>query len=97
MGKTSEVDELRQISKVAARAVVALGKPLPSGMDHQTICLDLGKVHDSGCPLDLAGLLVCRESDLLHDVMGIHRHLDRDTGELLECFWPRYANKRLTP
>jgi hypothetical protein len=28
---------------------------------------------------------------LKHDIVGLERHLDTETGELLNCFWPRFA------
>jgi hypothetical protein len=27
-----------------------------------------------------------------HDIMGIHRHIDRNTGVLTECFSPRFTD-----
>ena len=29
--------------------------------------------------------------NLAHDVFGIHRHIDEATGELRDCFVPRYT------
>lgn len=42
-------------------------------------------------PLRLADLLAADDGNFAHDVSGIMRHLDRDTGKLGECFVPRYA------
>lgn len=55
--------------------------------------MDLIATHANGCPLDFARLLKADDFNLLHDVLGIERHLDRDTGQLLHCFLPRFARK----
>ena len=54
--------------------------------------MDLEACHCNGCPLDLEGLRdSSRDVDLVHDVAGIGRYLDRDTGKLTQVFTPRYA------
>jgi hypothetical protein len=55
------------------------------------VALDLTACHLVGCPLDLAGLLAARPSDFSHDIGEIRQHIDRATGQLLNCFVPRYA------
>ena len=40
-------------------------------------------------PLRLEALLIGDDDTLTHDLVGIHRHLDRLTGELREGFKPR--------
>lgn len=48
--------------------------------------------HLNGRPLKLARLL--HEADdfnLLHDVGGIHRHINKKDARLENCFLPRYA------
>lgn len=45
------------------------------------------------CPMDWEGLEKAKGSDLGHDVFGIDRYIDKETGELTECFLPRYAQK----
>ncbi len=34
-------------------------------------------------------LLAAQDADFVHDLLGIHQHLDRETGELTDCFLPR--------
>lgn len=56
--------------------------------------MDLEATHCNGCPLYFAKLEGARDFDLVHDVAGIERHLDRDdssstAGKLLDCFLPR--------
>lgn len=45
----------------------------------------------SGCELDLQKLLDAPDGDFGHDVFGIRRHINRQTGELGDCFLPRCA------
>lgn len=52
--------------------------------------MDITAAHNK-CRLNLAQLLKANEPDFAHDVFGIVRHLDRNTGELLDCFIPRCA------
>ena len=53
--------------------------------------MDLAATHANGCPLDLARLLEADDFNLMHDVGGIYRHLNRDTGKLENHFLPRFA------
>lgn len=55
------------------------------------ILMDLTACHANGCPLQLAQLLEAPDSDFAHDVFGIMRHIDRETGKLGDCFSPRYS------
>lgn len=49
--------------------------------------------HANGNPLDLDGLLAARVFDFTHDVIGIDRHISRDTGLLTDLFSPRYSRR----
>lgn len=53
--------------------------------------MDLAATHANGCPLDFEKLLGFDDFDFKHDMFGIARHLDRSTGELMHCFYPRCA------
>jgi hypothetical protein len=66
-------------------------------VDRLSTMMDLEACHCNGCPLDLTGLLeAAGDADLVHDVAGISRHLNRQTGVLVNHFHPRYAaNGRL--
>lgn len=57
----------------------------------QHIVMDLTATHCNGCKLDLYAMLHGSLSDFAHDVVGIMRHLDRETGQLQDCFVPRFA------
>lgn len=57
--------------------------------------MDISAVHNI-CPLNLSALLLAKSFDFVHDVGGIHRHLNRITGELMNGFVPRYALRDVT-
>lgn len=58
------------------------------------LCMELGAVHEGDCPLRLRDLAAADIADAVHDVLGIHRHLDHrfGTGRLdTVAFLPRFA------
>jgi len=82
-------DQHKIVSKIAERAhkmFKAAGKP----RDYISIEMDIEAAQKT-CPMDLEKLLEFPEYDFKHDVFGIYRHLDRNTGELMNCFCPRSA------
>lgn len=80
----------RLISAIAHRAV-ALAGTNGIKLKLMDVEMDVNATHTNGCPLRLADLLKADDFNFLHDVFGIRRHLDRDTGELRNCFLPRCA------
>jgi hypothetical protein len=54
--------------------------------------MDLEVVH-SIHGLDLERLLKSDNFSFVHDVCGIANNLDRETGDLLNCFLPRFTAK----
>ena len=85
--------ELERISKIVKRYEEILKAKL-SSRELIGFQMDVSACHCNGCPLDLEELLVAEPFELAHDVAGIHRHLDRKTGKLLDHFLPRYARKQ---
>lgn len=79
--------------KIARRARDIL---LDNGIDRgaSDISMDLIATHANGCPLDFERLSSADDFNLMHDVGGIARHLDRNTGHLGGCFMPRFAMKQ---
>jgi hypothetical protein len=59
-----------------------------------TAFMDVDACHNNGCPLDLERLLAADEFNFSHDVFGIARHINRDTGQLENCFVPRFASRQ---
>ncbi len=78
------------IRKIARRARLIY---LDNGTDRETldISMDLIATHANGCPLRLDDMLAADDFNLMHDISGISRHLDRETGALMDHFRPRYS------
>lgn len=53
--------------------------------------MDFSATHASGNPLRLQDLLTADQFNFAHDAFGIARHLNRLTGELEDCFRPRFS------
>ena len=67
--------------------------PPSARWDRVSMLMDLIACHTHGCPLDWDAMLSCDMLNLSHDVCGINRHIDRETGELRDCFVPRMAKR----
>ena len=57
------------------------------------VMMDLIACHTGPCALDFAAMAEGRDLDLAHDVAGIYRHFNRETGNLDDCFSPRFAKR----
>jgi hypothetical protein len=80
------------IAQITRRAVtIAQGYGVE--LDFLSLEMDITACHANGCPLDLGALLASSELDFQHDVLGIRRHIDRETGQLTDCFVPRCAKR----
>lgn len=75
-------NELALIGLIARRAAMDLGVNF---IDTQ---MDLTVVHFKN-PLRLGEFLESDGKTFSHDIAGIACHLDRETGELLDCFLPK--------
>jgi hypothetical protein len=83
--KISSSDALL-VSQIAQRAVRE-----KLTQDVQDVSMDVTATHLNGNPLRLAELLKASLANFGHDITGIHRHLDRNTGKLKDYFSPRYS------
>lgn len=54
------------------------------------ITMDIIATHLNGCPLDLKRMSEADDFNLMHDVNGINRHIDRRNAQLRDCFLPRF-------
>lgn len=86
---------LRSADRTAIKLIVdRAGNMLGAGTDTQSLAMDLECVHTrADGPLDLSALAGATDFNLMHDVLGINRHLNRMTGRLMGHFVPRYARK----
>jgi hypothetical protein len=84
------------VNKIAKFAV-SRAKELGVNYTLQDAEMDITAVHLNDCPLKLEEMAenavegAQYESDLIHDVFGIRRHINRETGKLEDCFCPRFA------
>ena len=86
--KLNNVD-LSLIHEITKRYVKMTGNRI----NQMTVEMDISACHISGNPLDLEGLLNAEDFDFIHDIGGIRVNIDRETGELKNCFYPRYSKK----
>lgn len=56
--------------------------------------MDVVACHANGNPLRLNDLLVADDFNFLHDISGICRHLNRETGALGDGFSPRFSQRQ---
>ena len=83
-------DDVLIIEKIASRFHDYIMDGIIKRTKKSTIMMDVSAAHIK-YPLDLEGLLNAEDFDFIHDVAGINRHIDRKTGDLKDCFLPRFA------
>ena len=85
--------EANLIFDIATRFLKLMTDAGCAGSDtHTQAEMSVRACHLNGHPLKLVRLL--HEADdfnLMHDVGGIHRHINKDGAALENCFLPRYA------
>ena len=79
-------EEQKTIIAIVRRATKE-GLLFPDGM---SLDMDLCATHRA-IPLRLDDLLNADAFNFAHDICGIQRHMNRETGDLGDCFLPRYA------
>lgn len=84
-------EDSRTIANIVARAH-QVGRQLGVYIETTSTVMDLEVVHDS-IGLKLDELLESDDFNLMHDISGIARHLNRDTGKLEHCFSPRFSRR----
>ena len=82
-------EEFDIIAQIVSRAA-----EFYSDMERIVLAMDITAAHENGCPLKLGELLAAPDSDFFHDIAGITRHINRETGELEDFFLPRYADNQ---
>jgi hypothetical protein len=78
------------IRKIVRRAV-RLAQDEGIDYDVLSASMDIEACHCNGMPLDLARLADADDGTFGHDVFGIRRFINRQTGEIGGCFVPRTA------
>ncbi|MHB8927811.1 MAG: DUF6874 family protein [Bacillota bacterium] len=84
-------EEQKTVDRIVERASkLARDAGVGDRFDPLTLQMDLSACH-ADVPLRLDALAAADGFDFAHDVFGIMRHMDRETGKLGGCFLPRYA------
>ena len=84
-------DELETISTIAKRAKKMHTELAGGGtLDVMSLMMDIEATH-AKYPLRLDDLMSANDLEFGHDVFGIRSHINRETGELMDCFIPRHT------
>lgn len=86
-------NDVALIDAIVKRAMPLVKKYV---VDSLSLTMDITAIHANGCPLMLADLLQSNDFGFSHDIYGILRHINRDTGQLEDCFRPRFAAREET-
>lgn len=80
------------IEEIVARAegIAATNR---QDFDRLSCRMDLCACHANGNPLDFQRLAAADDFNLIHDVWGIAKHTNRETGELEGFFSPRFSQR----
>jgi|SRR5882724_9750930 len=83
----AEFETIRKIAERAHRAAIR------SGVEYTVLDahMDVEACHCNSNPLRLEELLTADDVHFNHDVFGIRRYLDRDSGKLTDHFTPRHT------
>lgn len=87
---TATKEDMRLISIIADRAI-EIGKKHKFIRPKIKWVMDLEATHCNGNELNLERLLKADDFNFAHDVFGIANHLNRQTGQLENCFVPRFS------
>ena len=88
-GTNKEDMELER--QIAKRAII-IAKSAGFQYDQMAASMDIDACHNNGNPLKLQELLDADDFNFAHDVFGIRANINRRTGELGNCFVPRYSS-----
>ncbi len=84
--------EMRVIREIANRAFDELGVARENDpFTKADVVMDLAATHCNGNRLRLEALRDADGFNFAHDILGIRRHLNRDTGKLENFFSPRFS------
>ena len=86
-----EKNEYELITIIAKRTLQIFREmEIDPSLDQQDIAISLHLCNEF-CPLDLERFAKGEPFHIVHDILGILRHLNHNTGLLEDCFVPRFA------
>lgn len=90
----TSTDDGRLIDLIVKRGRALDRKHQVRGYSPLHCSMDITAAHANGTPLRLADMLAADDFNFAHDWFGIRRHLNRETGQMLNCFLPRFHAAR---
>lgn len=87
---TVSLAERAQIEKIVDRVTDLIHRN-NGRINREDLVMDLCATHANGCPLDFEWMLGLGGMDLMADVLGIFRNIDRTTGRLMGDWIPMSA------
>jgi hypothetical protein len=93
---STSAEDAKLIRLIVDRAMEHRGA-VAAGLDRMCLSMDITAAHCNGNPLRLLELLNADAFNFTHDVFGIVRHIDRETGKLGGCFRPRFTQRNADP
>lgn len=89
--RISEEDGLLVKSIVRKYKRIVPKKDRHADFEDLNLQMDIMACHMNGMPLDLAKLLAADPFNFLHDLSGISKNINRETGKIENHFLPRCA------
>lgn len=80
-----------QLIQAIARRAVAFYERMGTNVLPVYIATEISYVHNQVIRLRLQDMLDADDFNFMHDIAGIHRHLDVKHDRLNDCFLPRFA------
>lgn len=92
---TQDTEARKLIRKIVQRGM-SIAEAAGAPRDRFYMEMDLAAAHgrNGNDPLDLKAMSEADDFNLAHDVFGIERHMNRDTGRIEGFFLPRFARPR---
>lgn len=85
--------EIADVDAIVARIVPKICASTGANADELSLStrMDLLATHANGCPMDFERMREADDFNILHDIAGIRKHLNRKTGRIVGFFVPRFA------
>jgi hypothetical protein len=92
----SVIIDRKLVRQIAERAANFYKRTYGTRVDPAFIEMEIAIVHKEIRPLRLQALADADDFNFIHDVAGIHHHLDLGARKLRDCFVPRYTEYELS-
>lgn len=85
--------EIADVDAIVTRIVPKICAATGANADDLSLStrMDLLAAHANGCPIDFGRMREADDFNILHDIVGIRNHLNRETGRIVGFFVPRFA------